>query len=171
MLLITQSAWKLYFKDTELREMIQLDVNRTFPELPLFQSNEVKESLQNILLIWSKLNPDTSYRQGMHEITAILFFVVHSDRLDYGSDHASLIEVSLMDSRFVEHDTAALFFRVMRSVKLWYDVGAVSNKQGRPSVVLTKIGLTDRRTLSKGTKSISRGYLSRYIQLLSKESS
>ena len=48
--------------------------------------------LCNILFVWSKLNEDLSYRQGMHEVAAVIFYVVYQDALAF-SDHDQLAQL------------------------------------------------------------------------------
>jgi hypothetical protein len=76
----------------------------------MVQKSTAKTSLHNILYIWSLLNKDISYRQGMHEIAATLFTLVLKDE--------SPIE-------FKEHDTYSLFFQIMKCCKKWYDTNHI----------------------------------------------
>lgn len=59
-----------YPKDIELlnEKQIDLDINRTFPEDPMFQLSEVKQKLRNILLCYSKRNLTIGYVQGFNFI-------------------------------------------------------------------------------------------------------
>ena len=74
------APWKKFFEDGEFRKKIDMDVKRTFPEIEFFRSDHVQESLINILFCYSRRFPELSYRQGMHELAAIIFLVVHQDR-------------------------------------------------------------------------------------------
>ena len=57
---------------------IILDLNHTYyQDKDLFQNTVIKEILVNILFIWSKENRDTSYRQGMNEILAVILFALY----------------------------------------------------------------------------------------------
>ncbi len=56
--------------EDELSHQIYIDICRLYPSIPFFRESHVKKDLFKILYIWSKLNPDTGYRQGMHEILA-----------------------------------------------------------------------------------------------------
>lgn len=45
---------------------------RTYQGTKLFQDESISKILENVLLIWSFENPDTSYKQGMNEIAAVI---------------------------------------------------------------------------------------------------
>lgn len=61
-------------KDRLLREQIWKDVQRTYPGLHYF-TEETYTSLERMLYIYAKLNPNINYCQGMNEIIAPLSFV------------------------------------------------------------------------------------------------
>lgn len=111
------SLWNQYFIDQDLRKLIIQDVIRTNPETPLFKTKSVQDLLTNILFIWSKLNPDISYRQGQNELVAILFHVVHSDAEMY-----SQLNSVLFDRNSLEQDIGILYFKLMENMKQWYEV-------------------------------------------------
>jgi hypothetical protein len=110
------SPWQLKFKDMELKREIQRDVQRTFPDIALFQEQKVQQILENVLFTWAKMNSNISYRQGMHELAAVVFLVIHQDAQQ--AEHAELCE-----EKEVEMDTLILFFGLMNQVKRWYEVG------------------------------------------------
>jgi TBC1 domain family protein 5 len=102
----------------ELKTTISQDVIRTFPSLLLFRDPKVQEVLERILFIWCKLNPDIGYRQGMHELVAVIYYVVSQDARCLSDPEYN----SIVDDQFVEHDTGILFLSLMRSVKPWYEI-------------------------------------------------
>jgi hypothetical protein len=112
------SPWQLKFKDMELKKEIQQDVKRTFPDIPLFQDPKVQIVLENVLFTWSKMNPNISYRQGMHELAAVVFLVVQHDAASPTPECTELC-----DEKEVEMDTLILFFGLMNQVKRWYEMG------------------------------------------------
>ena len=67
--------WDKFYKDTELKETIILDIDRTYPEDAFFVNSIVQQSLIDILFIFCKQHADISYKQGMNEIIATLFMV------------------------------------------------------------------------------------------------
>ena len=52
--------WKQYYQDKEVRELIDLDLSRTYQELTLFLREDTKKMLGDILFIWYKENQDVS---------------------------------------------------------------------------------------------------------------
>lgn len=130
-----KNPWNQKFKDLELENLIRQDVERTFPDQELFRQKSVQNLLTSVLLIWCKLNPEISYRQGMHELLAVIYLVVEKDSQsrqecsperyprEYDSKYsADPVMLAVFDRDFLEHDTAILFTRLMRSMKPWYHV-------------------------------------------------
>ena len=72
-------------EDTKIKELINKDLDRTYQEIDLFLQNKVRNILANILYIWAKENPEISYRQGMHELLAIIFIVFYPFYFAYNS--------------------------------------------------------------------------------------
>ncbi|CDR99713.1 related to molybdenum cofactor biosynthetic protein [Sporisorium scitamineum] len=126
------NPWKTYYSTLETRRIILQDVERTFPDLEVFRQIRVQQSLTNILFLWSLQNEDVGYRQGMHELAAVLWKV----RTDGGlqSPRASPAARSPASSQaatdapfehaladvFIEHDVYTLFCVLMQSAKSWY---------------------------------------------------
>ena len=72
-------------EDTKIKELINKDLDRTYQEIDLFLQNKVRNILANILYIRAKENPEISYRQGMHELLAIIFIVFYPFYFAYNS--------------------------------------------------------------------------------------
>ncbi|KAK6509605.1 hypothetical protein TWF481_004340 [Arthrobotrys musiformis] len=141
------SPWTSLRLDEQLRDEIQKDIDRTYPDTEFFRSPDVQVTLSNVLFVWSKLNPDTSYRQGMHELAAPVYWVIHSDaieepaagsdKLDGGFTSVSVVSASvdredvmkeLLDAKYIEHDTFSLFQKIMLFAKSWYEMGHGDDK-------------------------------------------
>lgn len=95
------------------------------PEIDFFRLPVTRHRLEAILFVFCKLNPDLSYRQGMHELLAPILYAVDTDSnppekdmLDSGRD--SSVE-TILDSKFVEHDAFTLFSQVMQNAKVFYE--------------------------------------------------
>ena len=78
------------------------------------------------MFVYSKLNEDTGYRQGMHEIVALILWVVSNDAVksnvaETSDDDKLMLEV--LDPVYIEHDTFSLFQAVMHSARTWYELG------------------------------------------------
>ena len=129
------NPWNQKFKDLELETLIRQDVERTFPELETFREKSVQDILTNILFIWCKLNSDISYRQGMHELLAVLYLVLQKDAKEFQTCQIqeyttsnSSIALIVFDSMYIEHDCAILFMRLMKSMRPWYQIGTDTPK-------------------------------------------
>lgn len=66
-----KNPWSQYFETSELEKVIHQDLIRLYPEHPFFNQKTIQEMMLRILLIWSRENTDTSYRQGMHELLVV----------------------------------------------------------------------------------------------------
>ncbi|MBL0928199.1 MAG: TBC domain-containing protein, partial [Phycisphaerales bacterium] len=75
----TNSTWKSHFQNEELKKMIVLDVDRTFPECAFFREQETQEALKNILFVFCKTKLSDQYRQGMHELLALIYLVLEQE--------------------------------------------------------------------------------------------
>jgi len=108
------------------------------PENTFFRDPKIQNSLLNILFIYCKLNQDVSYRQGFHELAAVVYWVVACDALspdsipeaEYPLPSSERTMCEVLDSRYIDHDTFSLFQVVMRSAKAWYELGE-DNGSGR----------------------------------------
>lgn len=103
------------------------------PENLYFRQPDTQRMLLDILYIFCKLNPDLSYRQGMHEILAPILWVVERDAIDLGESSKTLGEDALIkamfDAEYVEHDAFALFGQVMQSAKNFYEQTTTSGRE------------------------------------------
>ncbi|MCQ2818582.1 MAG: TBC domain-containing protein [archaeon] len=80
-------SFRQYFNtyDFDLLSLIKLDVDRTFQDLELFHSLEIKEMQCKILYVYGKNNSDPSYCQGMNEILGTLLYALFPS-LNYGKE-------------------------------------------------------------------------------------
>lgn len=130
------APWKKFFEDGEFRKKIDMDVKRTFPEIEFFRSDHVQESLINILFCYSRRFPELSYRQGMHELAAIIFLVVHQDRHQEeavaaaaaaaagAAEGAAAAEMHgkvklVMDTSYIAHDVYERYY-IADASSTWY---------------------------------------------------
>ncbi|KAK3674677.1 hypothetical protein LTR78_005399 [Recurvomyces mirabilis] len=127
--------------DTALLAEIRQDVDRCMPENHYFLQPPTQQKLLDILFVWSKLNQDVSYRQGMHELLAPILWVVDRDAIDLGQSskvHGEDATVRVVfDAENVEHDAFALFSRVMQSAKGFYE-GTTHQAGENPIVVRSR---------------------------------
>ncbi|KAL4775633.1 rab-GTPase-TBC domain-containing protein [Aspergillus nidulans var. acristatus] len=123
-----QSPWQTLRQDEQLRAEISQDVDRCLQENHFFHDPATKAKMIDILFIYSKLNPDLGYRQGMHELLAPILWVVHRDAIDPKSREQFIptgqlenTMLQLLDSEFIEHDAFSLFCSVMQSTRIYYE--------------------------------------------------
>ncbi|KAK5693845.1 hypothetical protein LTR17_024971 [Elasticomyces elasticus] len=124
---VDSPARTAFVKDEELRAEIQQDVDRCMPENLFFRESDTQRILLDVLFIYAKLNPDLTYRQGMHELLAPIIWVLSLDAIALGpGDSKALSEeartiLTIFDADSVEADAFALFSRLMRSAKGFYE--------------------------------------------------
>lgn len=126
-----QSKWNKYFQDEELRQMIQQDVIRTWPEVEVFQRPDIQEAMTSVLFYYSRSKPSVSYRQGMHEILAPIVYVMYNDQRAYNearknghlerlTDGSLRILADVLDSTYLAHDAYSVFYSLMETLESWY---------------------------------------------------
>lgn len=99
-----------------------------------FQEPATKQKLTDVLFIYSKLNPDVGYRQGMHELLAPILWVIDRDSVHSEPNENSLM-LKLLDSNFVEHDSFTLFLCVMQTARVYYEHSESSSSNGQVDVI------------------------------------
>ncbi|KAJ7558864.1 hypothetical protein O6H91_04G059300 [Diphasiastrum complanatum] len=88
------SVWGRFFRNVELERTIDKDLARLYPEHgSYFQGQSCQSMLRRVLLVWSLIHPQCSYRQGMHELLAPFLYVLHVD----------LERLSHMKGRYEDH--------------------------------------------------------------------
>jgi TBC1 domain family member 5 len=115
------------------------------PENYYFRQPATQKMLLDILFVFSKLNPDVSYRQGMHELVAPVLWVVERDAIDQDAPHRGQDQqiFSTFDSSFVEHDTFTLFGLIMQNAKTFFEA-PTSPGRGMPPAEAPMILLCKR---------------------------
>jgi TBC1 domain family protein 5 len=88
-----------------------------------FRDPEVQSDLTNILFIYSLQNPALGYRQGMHELLALLYYACDFDSIS--EEQAARLKSrelgDLLSRAWVTADAYTLFLAVMRGVGRWYE--------------------------------------------------
>ncbi|KAJ3562927.1 hypothetical protein NPX13_g8378 [Xylaria arbuscula] len=129
------SPWNTYRQDEILRAEILQDVQR-LPDEPFYHQPHIQTLITDVLFIYCKLNPDVGgYRQGMHELLAPIVYVVEQDAIDPADASSGptgdLTMVEMLDASFIEHDSFALFSRVMDCAKAFYETVESSDTTGK----------------------------------------
>ena len=70
-------GWNNFFDKKEIKDLINLDVERTFQERDLFREASIKEIEYNVLFLFAENNQPISYKQGMCDILAMLIFTLY----------------------------------------------------------------------------------------------
>ncbi|KAF3386153.1 TBC1 domain family member 5 [Penicillium rolfsii] len=137
-----ESPWQTLRNDEKLRAEIVQDVDRCLQENFFFQEPSTKQKLTDVLFVYSKLNPDVGYRQGMHELLAPILWVVDRDSIEHpaeGTSRSTVKEDSLMldllNTSFVEHDSFTLFLCVMQTARIYYEHGETKSANGQIDVI------------------------------------
>ncbi|KAI0603025.1 rab-GTPase-TBC domain-containing protein [Biscogniauxia sp. FL1348] len=136
------SPWNTLRQDEVLRAEILQDVQR-LPDEPFYHQPHIQTLILDVLFVYCKLHPEVGgYRQGMHELLAPIVYVVDQDAID-PSDAASdasadLRMVEMLDASFIEHDSFALFAKVMDCAKSFYEVGNLSQDSASTPIALSQ---------------------------------
>lgn len=109
-----------------------------FPDVGYFRDPEVQSDLTNVLFIYSLQNPVLGYRQGMHELLALLYYACDFDSISEAQAprlrNRELAD--LLSRAWVTADAYTLFLAVMRGVGRWYEwrEPPVTLQKGSPSL-------------------------------------
>eukprot|EP00750_Incisomonas_marina_P027980 INCI6311.2.p1 GENE.INCI6311.2~~INCI6311.2.p1 ORF type:complete len:393 (+),score=70.21 INCI6311.2:81-1259(+) len=123
------NPYQEFYKITQLIEEIDLDLQRCcingVPD-DFFQQPEILSMMRGVLTVWSTDNPDTSYRQGMHEVlgTVILALLpiqeIKIDDSADGPDNACVREMASASQ--IEADCHFVFNYIMKELQTVYRV-------------------------------------------------
>lgn len=118
------------------------DVDRCLQENLFFQDPATKSKLTDVLFVYSKLNPDVGYRQGMHELLAPILWVIDRDSVQRpsntskdASEKDDDLILNLLDPKYVEHDSFTLFLSVMQTARIYYEHGETKTANGEVDVI------------------------------------
>ena len=70
-------GWNNFFDKKGIKDLINLDIERTFQDRDLFREASIKEIEYNVLFLFTENNLPTSYKQGMSDILAMLIFILY----------------------------------------------------------------------------------------------
>jgi TBC1 domain family protein 5 len=89
----------------------------SFPDIAYFRDPDVQAHLTNVLYLWSAMNTQIGYRQGMHEILAMLYIALDYDSLEEHTVDGVLAQ--LCSRGWVAADAWSLFDSVMHAIGRW----------------------------------------------------
>uniref|UniRef100_A0A093V0L0 TBC1 domain family member 5 n=1 Tax=Talaromyces marneffei PM1 TaxID=1077442 RepID=A0A093V0L0_TALMA len=123
-----ESPWQALRHDEATRAEIFQDVERCLQDNCFFREPSTKSMMLDILFVYSKLNPDLGYRQGMHELLAPILWVVERDAVTQSSKHIPVdttddesVMLQLLDANYIESDSFNLFCSVMQVARSFYE--------------------------------------------------
>ncbi|OKL60659.1 hypothetical protein UA08_04223 [Talaromyces atroroseus] len=125
-----ESPWQALRHDETTRAEIYQDVERCLQDNFFFREPSTKSMMLDILFIYSKLNPDLGYRQGMHELLAPIIWVVERDAVAFQQSRKVIqageiddedIMLQLLDANYIESDSFNLFCSVMQVARAFYE--------------------------------------------------
>jgi TBC1 domain family protein 5 len=129
------SVWTKYFAQVEIEKEIKKDLERIYPEFEFFQQATIQEMMLRVLLVWSKLNPDVSYRQGMHELLGPLLMTLVNSSFHADEEQCTHPIAVLCSAQHVEADSYLLFEIMMHRMKDMFAVSVpVKSLPGQPPV-------------------------------------
>lgn len=141
------SAYNKDFQRQKLEKTIAKDMERLWSDDPFFESDEVKANMTKVLMDYcdedaSDESHIAGYRQGMHEILSLVFYVLHKDaelvhqlkprmrELDENQEDDFSILQALCSPAAVTQDAHLIFVRLMAAKGLglvhWYH-GSISS--------------------------------------------
>ena len=123
----TDSPWAQYFRNKELEKCIMQDIWRTHPGSEFFQTEWVRKAMLNCLFLFAKENGSTSYRQGMHELLAVVMHLCHQEKMSLEELKQSplarnKLACSVLDREHLEADAFTIFKHMMHSMNSLFEV-------------------------------------------------
>ncbi|CAF3437988.1 unnamed protein product [Rotaria sp. Silwood1] len=117
------SLWNQYYVYEELKENIYQDVIRTCQEIAFFRQKYVLDLLLSILYIHSRhYGQSLPYRQGMHEILAVIVYLIHLESITVNEySESNELMKKLYDPVYLAHDSFAIYEKIMEHLQPFYD--------------------------------------------------
>ncbi|KAL0222304.1 hypothetical protein RCL1_002158 [Eukaryota sp. TZLM3-RCL] len=133
------SLWEKHFRNERVLSLVRKDLSRMNFNLELLEKPEVLKMLEEILLVFSissyksqEISEHFNYRQGMHELAAVLLYVRINDSIDsvyikrdeetrpISSVDWMPIIADLMSSDYVAHDVYIALCKIMDEMLPWF---------------------------------------------------
>ncbi|KAL0227341.1 hypothetical protein P9112_014665 [Eukaryota sp. TZLM1-RC] len=133
-----EGLWEKHFRNQRILSLIRKDLNRLHFTNDILERPEVKEALEEILLLFAISTSDDlesehcNYRQGMHELVACLLWVRFDNAVNEGSDwkgskdrpissqHWAPIASHLLDINHFAADAYLMFSKLMEYMLPWF---------------------------------------------------
>ncbi len=123
----TDSPWARYFQNKELEKSIMQDIWRTHPGREFYQREWVRKAMLNCLFLFAKENGDTAYRQGMHELLAVMMYLLNEEKMTpeqirRTSLSGNTVAWEVLDVKHIESDAFSLFRHLMMRMNPLFEV-------------------------------------------------
>ncbi|TDH65608.1 hypothetical protein CCR75_003922 [Bremia lactucae] len=114
------ASWCQYFSDGTLLEEINSDLNRLYPvgNEGYFQNELYLSTLRQVLFVWCRLHPDVAYRQGMHDVVAVVLYAF----LNFKQEEQIKDDQVKKLPKHTEADTFLVFEAIMLFLKPFYEI-------------------------------------------------
>jgi hypothetical protein len=89
----TNPQWRAYFRRQDWSKVIEKDLNRLdlSDDLdPFFGLPQMQRAMRAVIMTWAAANADVGYKQGMHELAAVLLLLVVRDARRRALEEADL---------------------------------------------------------------------------------
>jgi len=122
-------------EDDEVGQQIAKDLVRLYPTgcAEFFEEPHVRVIMLHILYLWARENAQVSYRQGMHEILALVIFLLEGDSVDVSEGEVGDAEWELLRQLMapdsLETDAFWMFEAIMSEVQNLY---LIPSRSGAP---------------------------------------
>jgi hypothetical protein len=136
------SVWAQYFKDEELKTMIQRDIDRLYQTEPFFQDPSVLRAIATICFLHVRQFPSFPYQQGFHELCGVVYYLYHREMRDHDSQTPFGV---LFSSSDVEADVFWSYAAVLELVEPYYRRCA----EGEVSYLVERCDIIQKVTLAK----------------------
>lgn len=141
----SDSEWKQFYQNQDVKKLLKLDLLRTYPSEDLFKSKYIQDLITNVLVLWSSENSELSYRQGMNEISAVIIYSIFPyyflDNKNYNmalneekylnpEKNIRDIYMTLFNEKTLESDVYEIFNSIMKNgMKDIYDINVLKNSE------------------------------------------
>ena len=114
-----ESSWQKFYAEQELIKEIEKDMERLYPTGcdEFFEDPTIREYMTNVLFLWSRMHPETSYRQGMHEILAPIVYQLEWDCITVEDGDGDGAVAILANRDGIESDSFWCFNRMMKDME------------------------------------------------------
>ena len=124
------NPYQEFYKVQQLVDEIDMDLQRCCikgVDDDFFQEERILSMMRGVLTVWASDNPETSYRQGMHEVLGVVLLALlplealsgtAAESADEDVDTACV--VAMTDIAQIEADSHCIFNYIMKDLQTLY---------------------------------------------------